>query len=222
MLRGRARSLNVNTKETVKPTDLEFAEIKEKASVWARERLDDLKTVIIDCETTGILSKDPTTEVVQLAITNSQGKPLFCMLLKPAQPMSEEVVGFHGITNEMVFECPTFPQVAKMISFILEGKHVIAYNADFDIALLVHLFKKYKIDVPKFAGASCCMDKYSEWKGEWNASKQGIRWQKLPNLSGLPAHDALSDCLSTLKVMELMAANKDLSQLSAEEISLDF
>lgn len=206
----------------MKPTDLEFAELKDKASVWAQERLNDPKTVVIDCETTGILSKDPTTEIVQLAITNAQGKPLFCMLLKPAQPMNGEVTGIHGISNEMVFDCPTFPQVAKLISFVLEGKHVIAYNADFDIALLVHLFKKYKVDVPKFGGASCCMDKYSEWKGEWNASKEGIRWQKLPNLSGLPAHDALSDCLSTIKVMELMAVNKDLASISAEEISLDF
>lgn len=206
----------------MKPTELEFKELKNRASEWAQERLKDPSTVIVDCETTGILQRDPSTEIVQLAITNNVGKPLFCMILKPAQPMSEEVTAIHGITNEMVFDCPTFPQVAKLISFVLEGKHIVAYNADFDIALLMHLFKKYSIDPPKFSGASCCMDKYSEWKGEWNASKEGIRWQKLPNLSGLPAHDALSDCLSTLKVMELMSSNKDMSTLSAEEISLDF
>lgn len=206
----------------VKPTDQQFAELKGKASAWAQERLNDQKTVIIDCETTGILRNDPTTEIVQLAVTNTAGKPLFCMLLKPAQPMTEKLVSIHGISNEMVFDCPTFPQVAKLISFVLEGKHVVAYNADFDVALLVHLYKKYNLETPKFAGASCCMDRYSEWKGEWNASKDGIRWQKLPNLSGMPAHDALSDCISTLKVMELMASNKDLASLEAEEISLDF
>lgn len=206
----------------MKPTDSELKELKDKAASWAQERLADPRTVIIDCETTGILRNDPTTEIVQLAVTNTAGKPLFCMLLKPAQPMSEEVVNIHKISNEMVFDCPTFPQVAKMIAFVLEGKHVIAFNADFDIALLVHLYKKYQLDAPKFTGASCCMDRYSEWKGEWNESKQGIRWQKLPNLSGMPAHDALSDCLSTVKVMELMAANTDLSEITAEEISLDF
>lgn len=206
----------------MKPTDLEFSELKTKASSWAQERLQDPSTVVIDCETTGILRNDPTTEIVQLAITNTAGKPLLCLLIKPAQPLKEEVVRIHGISNDMVFDSPTFPQVAKLISFVLEGKHVIAYNADFDIALLVHLYKKYGMDAPKFSGAGCCMDRYSEWKGEWNQSKEGIRWQKLPNLSGLPAHDALSDCLSTIKVMELMAANKDLSALGAEEISLDF
>lgn len=206
----------------MKPTDQELKELKDRASEWATQRLSDPRTVIIDCETTGILRNDPTTEIVQLAITNTAGRPLFCMLLKPAQPMSEQLVNIHGISNDMVVDCPMFSQVSKLISFILEDKHVIAYNADFDIALLVHLFKKYDVPAPKFAGASCCMDRYSEWKGEWNEAKEGIRWQKLPNLSGMPAHDALSDCISTLKVMELMAGGVDLATVTAEEISLDF
>jgi DNA polymerase-3 subunit epsilon len=207
---------------TVKPTNLEFQELKNKSSAWARERLEDPSTVIIDCETTGILQRDPTTEIVQLSITNSKGRPLFSMLIKPAQPMTEQLVNIHGISNEMVKDCPTFPQVARMVAFVLEGKHVISYNMDFDWKLLMHMFGKYQINKPKIAGASCAMDKYSEWVGEWNSSKQGIRWQKLPNLSGMPAHDALADCLSTIKVIEMMASGNSLSDLKAEEISIDF
>jgi DNA polymerase III epsilon subunit-like protein len=206
----------------VKPTELEFKELKRKASEWAKERLADTKTVVIDCETTGILRNDPTTEIVQLTVTNTAMRPLFSMLIKPAQPMSDQLVGIHGISNDMVSESPVFPQVAKLISFILDGKHVVAYNADFDIALLVHLYKKYNMVVPKFSGASCCMDRYSEWKGEWNESKGSVRWQKLPNLSGMPAHDALADCISTVRIMDLMAKGLDLATLSSDEISLDF
>jgi DNA polymerase III epsilon subunit-like protein len=206
----------------VKPTELEFKELKRKSSEWAKERLADTKTVVIDCETTGILRNDPTTEIVQLTVTNTAMRPLFSMLIKPAQPMSDQLVGIHGISNDMVSESPVFPQVAKLISFILEGKHVVAYNADFDIALLVHLYKKYNMAVPKFSGASCCMDRYSEWKGEWNESKGSVRWQKLPNLSGMPAHDALADCISTVRIMDLMAKGLDLAALSSDEISLDF
>jgi len=208
--------------QTVKPTELEFKELKQKSSDWAQQRLSDPKTVVIDCETTGILRNDPTTEIVQLTITNSATRPLFSMLIKPAQTMSDELVNIHGISNEMVADSPIFPQVAKLISFILEGKHVISYNMDFDWKLLIHLFGKYQIGKPEIAGASCAMDKYSEWKGEWNDSKQGIRWQKLPNLSGLPAHDALSDCVSTIRIMELMAKGIDLATLNSEEVSLDF
>jgi DNA polymerase III epsilon subunit-like protein len=206
----------------VKPTELEFKELKRKSSEWAKERLADTKTVVIDCETTGILRNDPSTEIVQLTVTNTAMRPLFSMLIKPAQPMSDQLVGIHGISNDMVSESPVFPQVAKLISFVLENKHVVAYNADFDIALLVHLYKKYNMAVPKFSGASCCMDRYSEWRGEWNESKGGVRWQKLPNLSGLPAHDALADCISTVRIMDLMAKGLDLASLSSDEISLDF
>lgn len=206
----------------MKPTELEFKELKRKSSEWAKDRLADTKTVIIDCETTGILRNDPTTEIVQLTVTNTAMRPLFSMLIKPAQPMSDQLVGIHGISNDMVSESPVFPQVAKLISFILDGKHVVAYNADFDIALLVHLYKKYNMAVPKFSGASCCMDRYSEWKGEWNESKGSVRWQKLPNLSGMPAHDALADCISTVRIMDLMAKGLDLAALSSDEISLDF
>jgi hypothetical protein len=66
------------------------------------------------------------------------------------------------------------------------------------------------------------MDRYSEWKGEWNESKGSVRWQKLPNLSGMPAHDALADCISTVRIMDLMAKGLDLATLSSDEISLDF
>jgi DNA polymerase III epsilon subunit-like protein len=206
----------------VKPTTEEFAELKVKSKDWAKTRLEDRSTVIIDCETTGILRNDPTTEIVQFSAINTSGKPLLSLLIKPAQPLRDELVAIHGISNEMVYDSPTFPQVAKIISFILEGKHVVAYNADFDIALLVHLYGKYNLAAPKFSGASCCMDRYSEWIGQWNTSKAGIRWQKLPNLSGMPAHDAFSDCVSTLRVIELMAEGKNLSDLNSEEISIDF
>jgi DNA polymerase-3 subunit epsilon len=206
----------------MKPGPEELTEVKNKASEWAAERLADSSTVVLDLETTGLLSRDPDTEIVQLSITDTKSRPLFSMLLKPAAPMGEEVIGIHKITNEQVQHQPMFAQVAKMITFVLENKHVVCYNADFDWKLLVHMFKKYEHKLPKVSGVSCAMDRYSEWCGEWNDKKDGYRWQKLPQLSGMPAHDAYSDCVSTIKVMEMMAKNADKMDITADEISLDF
>ena len=178
--------------------------------------------MILDVETTGILSKDPNTEIVQLSLVNMAGRPVLNMMLKPDRPMGQEVQAIHGITNEMVQDKPFFLQVAKVISSYLEGKHVVAYNADFDIALLMHLFDKYQEPRPKITKASCCMDQYSAWVGEWSKKKNDVKWQKLPNLSGLPSHDALSDCLSTLKIMQKMAGLFDEATQDAELIDLDF
>ena len=117
----------------MKPTETEFKEYKTKAEEWATERLADPMTVICDTETTGLPSKDPDTEVCQLSITDTRGKPLFSMLLKPNKPMSAEVIGIHGIQNEQVQNQPTFAQVAKMIEFVLTDKHVVCYNSGFDV-----------------------------------------------------------------------------------------
>jgi DNA polymerase-3 subunit epsilon len=206
----------------MKPDKEKLKEFKEKARDWALERLSDPKTLIIDLETTGILNKDPDTEAVQISAINTSGRSVFSLLIKPNKPLTQELTDLHGITNEMLVDSPTFPQIAKLLAFILEGKHVVAYNAEFDIKLLWHLFKKYGTAAPKTSGASCCMDRYSEWCGEWSLKKESFKWQRLPNLSGLPSHDALADCTSTLKVMELMSGKHNLESLKAEEINLDF
>jgi DNA polymerase-3 subunit epsilon len=206
----------------MKPSLKELTEVKSKASEWATERLTDPNTVICDTETTGLPSKDPDTEICQLSITDCKGKPLFSMLLKPNKPMSDEVVSIHNITNEQVQNQPMFAQVAKIISFVLEGKHVVCYNSAFDVKLLWSLFKKYDLPTPKVTGISCAMEQYSQWCGDWSPRKEDYKWQKLPNLSGLPAHDAYSDCLSTIKVLELMAKNADKQDLTSNDISLDF
>jgi DNA polymerase-3 subunit epsilon len=205
-----------------KPTFDELAEYKSRASEWAQERLADQNTVIIDVESTGLLHQDPDTEIVQISIMNIQGRPLFSMLLKPSKPMRDEVIEIHKISNEQIQDQPIFPQIAKMIAFVLENKHVVCYNADFDVKLLWHLFKKYDQKLPKIAGSSCCMDRYSEWCGEWSAKKDGFKWQKLPALGYGMAHDALTDCSSTLRLMQKMAGIYDDSKVSAEDIDLNF
>lgn len=206
----------------MKPTELEFKEFKQKASEWAKQRLEDPSTVIIDTESTGILSKDPDTEICQVSVINVEGKPLVSLMVKPNKPMGEEVIGIHKITNEQVAGQPTFPQIAKVLSFILEGKHVVCYNSAFDVKLLWTLFKKYNLPVPKVSGVSCAMEKYSEFKMEWNEKKDGFKWHKLPKLAAGEAHDSLVDCMSTLKLLQLMAGDYDPMKVEADEISLNF
>jgi DNA polymerase-3 subunit epsilon len=206
----------------MKPTIDQLATFKDNAKQWATERLADQNTVILDLESTGLLREDPETEIAQICILDIQGRPLFSMLLKPSQPMNDTVIGIHKISNEQVVNQPMFPQVARMISFVLKDKHVISWNMDFDWRLLVHMFAKYEIDKPKTAGLSCAMDKYSEWSGEWNSKKDGFKWQRLPNFLGEEAHDAQVDCRNTLKAMQKMAGLFNEDKLTAEDLDLDF
>jgi DNA polymerase III epsilon subunit-like protein len=206
----------------MKPTTEQLTEYKERAKEWAQERLADENTVIVDLESTGLLREDPETEIAQICILNVHGRPLFSMLLKPSQPMNDTVIGIHKITNEQVINQPIFPQVARMISFVLKDKHLVAWNADFDVSLLWHMFKKYKIEVPKTAGMSCAMDKYSEYAGEWSLKKEGFKWQKLPNFIGEESHDAFNDCRNALKAMQKMAGCFNEMDIDADAIDLNF
>ena len=203
-------------------TDSQKTEYKEKAAEWARERLADSSTVVLDIESTGLLREDPDTEIAQICITDLQGRSLFNMLLKPSQPMGDKVIGIHRITNEQVLNQPIFPQIAKMIAFVLKDKHVVAFNAEFDWVLLLHMFKKYDVPRPEIAGISCCMDRYSEWCGEWSTKKNGFKWQRLPNFTGDASHDAYNDCRNTVKVMEKMAGRFNEAELDADSIDLNF
>ena len=206
----------------MKPSPEELATYKDAACQWAQERLADSSTVVIDLESTGLLHQDPDTEIVQIAIIDTKGRQLLSMLLKPSQPMSDTVIDIHKITNEQVVNQPLFPQVAKIITFVLKDKHVISWNMDFDWKLLIHMLKKYEIPLPKIAGASCAMDKYSEFSGEWNVKRDGFRWQKLPNFLGEESHDAYNDCRNALRAMQKMAGEFDPDSLTADCIDLNF
>jgi DNA polymerase III epsilon subunit-like protein len=206
----------------MKPTETQLADYKAKANQWAKERLADKSTVIVDLESTGLLKEDPETEIAQICILDIYGRPLFNMLLKPSQPMSQRVIDIHKITNEQVINQPVFPQIAKMISFVLKDKHLVAWNAEFDVSLLWHMFKKYELEQPKIAGASCAMDRYSEWSGEWSVKKDGFKWQKLPNFIGEESHDAYNDCRNALKAMQKMAGEFREEELCVGDIDLDF
>ena len=206
----------------MKPLTEDLIAFKDAARNWAVERLADANTVILDLESTGLLREDPETEIAQICILDIQGRPLFSMLLKPATPMSQRVIDIHKISNQQVINQPIFPQIAKMVAFVLKDKHVVSWNMEFDWVLLTHMFKKYELAKPEVAGLSCAMDKYSEWCGEWNTKRDGFKWQRLPNFLGEESHDAQVDCRNALKAMQKMAGEFKEEELTENDIDLDF
>lgn len=203
------------------PTEDTIAKAKEEATLWAKERLaEPSRTLIIDTETTGILSRDPETEICQISIINLEAKPVLSMLLKPNSAMGKEAFEKHGISPEMVLNAPTFAEAAPIISKVIENRHLVAYNAAFDIHLLMHLFVKYGVEPPEF-DTSCAMEAYSKWVGRWEVRKGDWKWHKLPQLAFGQAHDALVDCVSTLLLMKRMVGDFN-DQPDPNDIDLGF
>jgi len=202
------------------PSLEEKAKVKVEVAQWAKERLADPKTLIVDVETTGLPSKDPKTEIVSIAMINNEGKVALAGLINPNRPIPLEAQKIHGIDDRMVKDAPPFPVLGNIVAGIMEGKHVVCFNAGFDVHLLVTLFQRYDVQIPNFE-VSCAMEKYSAFVGDWSSSKGDYKWQRLPSLAYGSAHDALVDCESTRLLLQKMSGDYS-SDPDAEDIDLTF
>lgn len=69
-------------------------------------------------------------------------------LVNPTVPIPDEVVLVHGITNEMVKDCPTFKEVSGQIVEVLEGCDLGGFNSNkFDIPMLDAELRRAGIDL---------------------------------------------------------------------------
>lgn len=202
------------------PTEAQQLKKKEEAIAWAKARLQDPNTIIVDTETTGLLVRDPETEIVSLSMINNQGRPILASLVNPGRPIPMDAQKIHGIDNLEVKDAMPWSVVGDLASMLMSGKHIVCFNAGFDVHLMVHLMGKYGIPVPDFE-VSCAMEYYSQFIGEWSKSKSDYKWQKLPKLAYGTAHDSLVDCQSTLLLLKKMAGDFS-DEPDTNDIDLNF
>ena len=153
-----------------------------------------MERIYLDSETTGLSSSD---KMVELAIIDDEGHVLINTLLDPQKRISQGAYEVHGISDDMVADAPTLQQLESEIIQVVENKHVIIYNAKFDLRYLTTKVKKAMGDV------SCCMEAFAPVYGEWNSYRQSYKWQPLPIAAKHirykwegTAHRALSDTLA--------------------------
>ena len=102
------------------------------------QKLTDLKFVIFDTETTGLMP-DRGDEVCQIAAMRVvKGKLVreetLDTLVNPARPIPLSSTNIHGITDAMVKDAPDFPTAAKAFHDFADGAVLVAHNAPFDMA----------------------------------------------------------------------------------------
>ena len=193
---------------------------KEEVAQWAKERLSDPKTLIVDVETTGLLTRDPKTEIVSISLINTKGQVVLAALVDPQRPIPMESQKIHKIESRDVKGQPPWKVIGDLVAGIMHGKHVVCFNAGFDVHLIVTLFQRYEMQIPEF-DVSCCMEQYAKYVGDWSTSKADYKWQKLPKLAMGQAHDSLVDCQSTLLLMQKMAGDNS-NDPTPDDVSLDF
>lgn len=115
----------------------------------------DLTFVAFDTETTG---KYPlTAEICEFAAVKWRGGEVidtYQTLLKPSEPMSDFVIGIHGISNEMVATAPLIKDKIRDIHTFFGDALPIAHHAPFDLGFVALEFEKEGLSLPQ-APALC-------------------------------------------------------------------
>ena len=104
--------------------------------------------VFFDLETTGInIANDRIVEISILKVYPNGNKESKTWLVNPEIEIPKEASDIHGITNERVVTEPTFKELAKEISNLIEGCDLAGFNSSrFDIPLLAEEMLRAGID----------------------------------------------------------------------------
>jgi DNA polymerase-3 subunit epsilon len=169
---------------------------RRNSAIWAQRMLARPlgEVLILDSETC-----DLNGEIIELAIIDTQGKPLYNRRFLPLTTIQPGAQRVHGITLEMLTDEPRFADEYAVIRSILgTAQAVLIYNAPFDIRCL-NVTCELHTQPPVNFRAGCIMRYYAQWVGQ--RSRGQYKWQKLTGGD----HSALGDARAALAVLKAMA-----------------
>ncbi|WP_111709268.1 3'-5' exonuclease [Lutibacter citreus] len=157
--------------------------------------------IFFDLETTGInIAKDRIVEISILKIFPNGNKESKTWLVNPEMEISKESIAIHGITNEKVATEPTFNELAKEVSKIIEGCDLAGFNSNrFDIPLLAEEMLRAKVNFDMKDRVAVDVQVIFHKKEERTLSA-GYKFYCGKNLDN--AHSAEADTMATFEILE--------------------
>lgn len=119
-------------------------------------------------------------------------------LLKPREPMSDFIIGIHGITNEMVADKPPFATILDEVAEFFEGCVLMAHHAPFDMGFVAVEFEKAKRSLP--TGPVLCTSLLSRKLVHGTPNHKLQTLVQHLKLDGGSAHRAFDDARACLQV----------------------
>ncbi|MEO8088556.1 MAG: 3'-5' exonuclease, partial [Bacteroidota bacterium] len=160
---------------------------------------------IVDIETTG--SWNASTGITEIAILIHDTKQVvdsYQTLINPGSPVLPFVTRLTGITNEMLLDAPTFPEVAKKIWEMTDNCIFVAHAVNFDYSYIHRAFKELGADFRRKKLCTVRLSRkifpgYNSYSLGNICSSLGIQFQD--------RHRAMGDAQATVKLFEHCIAN---------------
>lgn len=163
---------------------------------WARQCLRPGAAVVVDTETTGL-----DGVVIEIAAVDVTGEVLLNTLVNPGGvPVEDGARRVHGIGDAELASAPSWAEVVPTFLAAVNGRRILAYNADFDHARILATHRHAGLptaDLPARERWGCLMEARTVWArvGYW-----------LP-LGG--SHRALGDAHDARRVLQAIAVPRE-------------
>ena len=166
--------------------------------------------VVFDIESNGVSPrKDRIIELAAIKLMPDGEEIPKCWLMNPGVPIPPETTAIHGISDEIVKDCPTFADKAEEIFEFFRGCDLSGFNADrFDIPCLEEEFARVGMAFAPSARKHVDVQRIYHKKEPRDLSA-AVRFYLGRNHDG--AHGAEADTRATLEVLKAqMAKYSDL------------
>jgi len=102
------------------------------------KKIDQIEFCVLDTETTGLAPErgDRIIELACVKIKAGQIKTQFHTLINPQRDIPTEALAIHGISQDMLKGAPLMQKVMPEFLKFIQGSHLCAYNAAFDLDFL--------------------------------------------------------------------------------------
>jgi DNA polymerase III epsilon subunit family exonuclease len=161
--------------------------------------------VVFDLETTGLLpSKSTILEIGAIRFSKSDylktGQvDTFQVFVKQDEPIPAEIIKITSITDSMVANGDPLDVALKDFFKFVDGRNLIAYNAEFDEKFIRTCSRRAKVELPSWFRTECALELARK-------KLRGVQNYKLVTIAkafGIDtdgAHRSLNDCLMTMHV----------------------
>lgn len=172
----------------------------------------DRPLIVFDIESTGVTARrDRIIELAAIKVMPDGTEISKCWLMNPTVKIPPETTAIHGISDEIVKDCPTFADKAAEIFAFFEGCDLSGFNADrFDIPCLEEEFARVGMNFAPTSRKHVDVQRIYHRKEPRDLSA-AVRFYLDRNHDG--AHGAEADARATLDVLKAqMRKYPDLPQ----------